>query len=76
MRVRYQMAGDGSYRAECDLSEDKARKLYETVKRNGECMWAELVGEEEENYMDILEQYDNTEQAMRLHAILEGFRGR
>ena len=56
MRVRYQMAGEGSYRAECDLSDAKARKLYDIVKRNGECMWAELVGEEEENYMDILEQ--------------------
>lgn len=76
MRVRYEMAGESSYRAECDLSDAKARRLYEDVKRNGECMWGELAGEDEENYMDVLEQFDRTEEAMRLHAILERFRGR
>ena len=74
MRVRYEMAEEGSYTAECDLSNANARKLYEGVKRNGECMWGELVGEDEENYMDVLEQFDRTEEAIRVHKILEAFR--
>ena len=37
-------------------------------------MWGELVGEDEENYMDVLEQFDRTEEAIRVHKILEAFR--
>ena len=58
MRVRYQMV-DGSPMSRCDLTEPDARRLYKNLFSNGLCMWAELVGEEEDNYMDVLESFDH-----------------
>lgn len=59
MRVKYQFVGQ-SYQVHCDLSEKKARKLFEQLKQNGLCEWVELIGEEEDNYMEIIDQYDKT----------------
>ena len=56
MRVRYQMVGKAEV-AECDLSDKKARKLYSELERNGVCEWAELVGEDDDNYMDIIDKF-------------------
>ena len=66
MRVRYEIAGRGGYEAKCDLTERKARKLFDELKTDGLCEWAELVGEDDDNYMEIIEQYDNIKSARML----------
>lgn len=69
MRVRYQLAGDECYTAECDLTEKAARKRYEDCKKNGICIWAELVSEEDGNYMEIIESFENRD-ALRIFEIM------
>ena len=64
MRVRYEIykAGYGTGRyAECDLSEKKARALYEKLKQNAKCGWVELVAEDEDegDYMEIIESHEH-----------------
>ena len=39
MRVRYQMVGDSTYTAVCDLEDKKARKMYRELQRGHECVW-------------------------------------
>ena len=63
MRVRYEIAGRGGYEAKCDLTERQARKLFNELKTDGLCEWAELVGEDDDNYMEIIEYYDNFKNA-------------
>ena len=70
MRVRYQMAGEAEV-AKCDLSEKKARKLFSELDKNGTCMWAELVGEEDDNYMYVLESFERINEARKLKAMLD-----
>ena len=70
MRVRYQYAGQTGWSAECDLSEKKARKRFEELKRDGFCKWVELVGEDDDNYMEILDSYDKTRTALMIASIM------
>lgn len=70
MRVRYQLAGSGEV-AVCDLSDKDAIKLYADMKRNGECMWGELVGEDDDNYMDVIESFERIKEAQRLDQMLK-----
>lgn len=58
MRVRYSIFGNDSYSAECDLPEKQARNQFESLKRNPRCLWAELVGEDDGNYMQVLDAFD------------------
>ena len=60
MRVRYELANSPIVQAECDLSEKEAKKLYNKLKENTLCKWAELVGEDDNNYMEVLESFDHT----------------
>jgi len=69
LRVRYQMVGMGPV-ARCDLQEWQARKLYKDLFCKGLCEWAELVGEEEEDYMDVLESFDHTDMARMIASII------
>lgn len=69
MRVRYQMAGQ-TYTAVCDLTDKKAVTLFRKVCADGRCEWAELVGEDDDNYMEILDAYDNP-MAMKLYRIMK-----
>lgn len=69
MRVRYQLAGSGEV-AVCDLSDKAAIKLYADMKRNGECMWGELVGEDDDNYMEVLDSFERIKEAQKLHQML------
>ena len=73
MRVRYQMAGQMRYTAECDLTTRKAKELFNSLKKGGECEWAELVGEDDDDYMDILDSFDHPD-ADRIHAMMESLR--
>ena len=65
MRIRYQMAREAGV-AICDLSEKKARQIYSELERDGLCEWAELVGEDDDNYMEVLESFDHIESARRV----------
>ena len=58
MRVRYQMVG-GQVQARCDLEDWQAKKLFKCLFSNGLCEWAELVGEDDDNYMDVLDSFDH-----------------
>jgi hypothetical protein len=73
MRVRYQMAGQ-EMQAVCDMTEKKAREMFDKLKNYGSsskgfCEWAELVGEDDDNYMDILDSFDHIKQAQMLFKI-------
>ena len=73
MRVRYQMVNQSGWSAECDLPLKKAKQRYNELKENGWCMWCELIGEEEENYMDVLESFDKSKEAQMIALIMRGF---
>lgn len=75
MRVRYQYI-DQDVHAECDLSDRQAKKRFLQLKADGLCEWVELVGEDEENYMDILDAHDKTKEAILMAKVLKelGFR--
>ena len=69
MRVRYQMAGQSSC-ARCDMSEKAARKFFEELAHNGRCEWAELVGEDDDDYMEVLGSFDHIKLARVLAEIM------
>ena len=69
MRIRYQFVGDCTYSVACDLPDKKAKAEFERLKKDGFCEWAELVGEDDENYMDILDQFDKTDEARKLYKV-------
>lgn len=58
MRVRYKMYGSELYKAECDLSDKQAKKIFKDLQNNPLCLWSELVGEDDDNYMDVIDSYD------------------
>lgn len=70
MRIRYKMANEPTDRAICDLTDSTAKRKYKEICKNGFCEWAELVGEEDHNYMDVLEQYDNSKTARMIYSIM------
>lgn len=70
MRVRYQKINQTAC-AECDLTEKKARKRISDLKQDSRCLWAELVGEDDDNYMEILDQFDQDKEVIRAQKMLE-----
>ena len=74
MRVRYQMVGS-EVQARCDLPDWQAKQMYKNLFSDGLCEWAELVGEVEENYMDVLEAFDHVKLARSMAAIMEELKG-
>lgn len=70
MRVRYQMIGSRTYQAECDLTAGKAKALYKKLGENGLCEWAELVGEDDDDYMEIIDSFDHIKQARMIASII------
>ena len=69
MRVRYQMVGQSSC-ARCDMSEKATRKFFEELSHTGRCEWAELVGEDDEDYMKVLESFNHIEFARTIAEIM------
>ena len=69
MRVRYQYVGR-EYEAECDLTEKRARKRFKQLQEAGTCMWVELVGEDEDDYMEILDSFDKTKTAKMIASVM------
>ena len=63
------------YQARCDMDERKARKLYKNLFSNGMCEWAELVGEDDDNYMEVLDSFDHIRLARSLAQIMGEIRG-
>ena len=60
MRVRYEMAdytGFPTWQAECDLTKKQAKSLYDKLNGNPICVWAELVSEDDDTYMDVLDDF-------------------
>ena len=69
MRVRYEMYRNGvgtGWVAECDLTERQARKRFNELKRDGVCGWVELVGEDDDDYMEILDSHCRIREAQML----------
>ena len=68
MRVRFEMFKNGrpvGVTAECDLTPKKARILFNDLKNNLKCGWAELVAEDEDEggYMEVMDSFDNVKRA-------------
>lgn len=61
--------GSPSWQAECDMSEKDAIKLFDSLKQEKFCEWAELVSEDDDSYMDIIDSFDNenAREAYRVH---------
>ena len=70
MRVRYQKINQ-STQAECDLTEKQAKRIFSDLKQDSLCLWAELVGEDEDNYMEILDQFDQDKEVIKAQRMLE-----
>lgn len=69
MRVRYKMAGDNRYQTKCDLTKVKAEKVYKDLYQNALCQWAELVGEDDYDYMEVIKSFDHSEIANTLYTV-------
>lgn len=73
MRVRYEMYKNGfglGYQAKCDLTEKQAKKLFNELKENAVCGWAELVSEEENNYMEVIEEFEKIKLAKKISKLI------
>lgn len=51
------------------MTERKARNRFEKLKTDALCMWGELVGEDDHNYMDVLESFDKTREALMFERV-------
>ena len=69
MRVRYQMVGQSPV-ARCDMEPRRARKFFGELSHKGLCEWAELVGEDDEDYMVVLDDFDHVKMARMLASIM------
>lgn len=69
MRVRYQMAGQNPV-ARCDMKPGSARKLFNELSHKGFCEWGELVGEDEDDYMEVLDSFDHIKLARSIYEIM------
>ena len=74
MRVRFEIYRNGrgtGDRVECDLEDKKARARFAELKKYWRCGWVELVGEEEENYMEVIESFERIQETQRTTAMLD-----
>lgn len=70
MRVRFQMVGDQDYQVKFYELKKPAKKFYDGLKENVRCEWAELVGDDEDDYMEVLESFEQIEFANRMAKIV------
>lgn len=76
MRIRYELYRNGQGTGnivECDLTKRQAKKKFKELKNDVRCGWAELVGEEDDNYMDILDSFDHVSTARELTRLADAF---
>lgn len=76
MRIRYELYRNGQGTGDivkCDLTDRYAKKLFKELKNDVRCGYAELVGEEEENYMEILDSFDHVSTARELTRLADAF---
>lgn len=62
MRVRYKMFSNETFRAECDLTKEKANELFHKLEQNPMCLYGELVCEDETEgfeYMEVIKSFEN-----------------
>lgn len=69
MRVRYQMAGKNP-EVRCDMTPGAARRLFNELSHKGLCEWAELVGEGDDDYMEVLDSFDHIKLARSIYEIM------
>lgn len=77
MRVRFEMyeMGQGTGdQCECDLSDKQAKRKFKELSKNDRCGWAELVGEDDDNYMKIIDSFDHIKQAQTLTLLFDSFK--
>ena len=41
------------------MTSKAARKFFDELSHKGLCEWAELVGEDDDDYMDVLDAFDH-----------------
>lgn len=70
MRVRYQMLNQESV-AECDLTDKEANKRFNELKKNQRCLWVELVGEDDHNYMEIVKSFDQPQDVIKVQRVFD-----
>lgn len=70
MRIRYQMLNQESV-AECDLTDKEANKRFNELKKNQRCVWVELVGEDDHNYMEIIKSFDQPADVIKVQRVFE-----
>lgn len=75
MRVRYKLY-NCEVRAVCDLTEKQARKKFSELKQSGRCLWVEIIGEEEHDYMQVIDAYDAPEEQVKIQSIYDELFGR
>ena len=75
MRVRYKIINQPTT-AVCDMTEKQAVRLFESLKDEPLCMWAEMVAEDEDEgeYMDVLESFDHDKRAKMFASVFESLR--
>ena len=69
MRVRYQMYKSGfplAIECKCDMTNKQAEKFYKDLSENVRCGWAEMVGEDDDNYMDVIKSFYHEKTAVFL----------
>ncbi|MCQ2270995.1 MAG: hypothetical protein MJZ52_07205 [Bacteroidales bacterium] len=69
MRIRYEMFENGHGTGdcvECDLSDKQAKRKFKDLSKNARCGWAELVGEDDDNYMEIIDEFDHIDIAQTI----------
>ena len=71
MRVRFQMAGTDDYQVKFYDLKKSAHKFYEKLKEDSLCEWAELVGDDEDDYMEVIESFEQIEHARSVKKILD-----
>ena len=52
------------------MTEKAARKKFEELKADALCEWAELIGEDDDNYMEVLEDFGQTKLANIMKSII------
>jgi len=70
MRVRYQMYGS-DVQARCDMTPVLAKRFFKDLRHDGLCKWAELVGEDDDDYMEVLDSFDKTKLAVSMGDLMK-----
>lgn len=71
MRVRFQMAGLSGYQVKFFDAKANARRFYKKLNGEALCEWAELVGDDEDDYMEVIDSFERIEFARHVKSVLD-----